>query len=125
MPKDSENSEIELLRGGRLVSTLTGAFGQSIRETRLTALLGYLIAIDPERFLPLFGFQGQAQSVCLENRHEDGRSDILVETNRGIGIIEAKIDATDPLHQARRYGARWVALLTHRVPFRKSIRNVR
>jgi hypothetical protein len=108
--------EIELMRGGDIVSTLTGAFGQSLQETRLTALLGYLIALNPEPFLNVFGFRGVPQRVCLEKRHDDGRSDILVETNLGVGIIEAKVDATDPLMQSRRYPARWVALFTHRVP---------
>jgi hypothetical protein len=108
-----------------VVSTLTGAFGQSLRETRLTALLGYLIALDPDPFMDLFGFSGVPQQVCLETRHEDGRSDVLIETNRGTGIIEAKIDASDPLVQARRYRARWVALLTHCVPQGQTIRGTR
>ena len=43
-----------------------------------------------------------------------------LETNIGTGIIEAKVDATDPLVQSHRYPARWIALLTHRVP-RKAI----
>jgi hypothetical protein len=114
--RNSVPVEIELMRGGDLVSTLTGAFGQSLKETRLTALLGYLIALNPGPFLQLFGFRGLAQRVCLEQRHEEGRSDILVETNVGVGVIEAKVDATDPLTQSQRYPARWVALLTHRVP---------
>ena len=119
--------EIELFRGRRLVSTLTGAFGQSLRETRLTALLGYLIAAEPTAFLSLFGFEGEAQSVSLETRHEDGRSDILVETSRGKGVIEAKVNAADPYEQSRRYrgDARWVALLTHRVSDRKADRYTR
>ncbi len=103
------------MRGGKIVSTITGAFGQSLRETRLTAMLGYLIALRPDNFLSLFGFKGKAQRVYLETRHDLGRSDILLETTQGTGIIEAKIDATDPLDQSRRYPARWVALLTHRV----------
>lgn len=115
-----ENEEIELMRGGDIVSTLVGAFGQSLRETRLTALLGYLIALNPEPFLSLFGFKGVPQRICLETPHDQGRSDILVETSRGTGIIEAKVDATDPLEQSRRYPAQWLALLTHRVP-KKSI----
>jgi hypothetical protein len=78
--------------------------------------LGYLIANNPDPFLALFGFRGVPQRVWLELRHDEGRSDILVETNNGTGVIEAKIDATDPLEQSRRYPARWVALLTHRVP---------
>jgi hypothetical protein len=125
MPRDHKQPQIELLRGGRVVSTLTGAFGQSLRETRLTALLGYLIAIDPSRFLPLFGFQGVAQRVSLETRHDEGRSDVLVETSLGRGIIEAKVDAADPLMQSHRYDARWFALLTHRVPPRNSVGNAR
>lgn len=107
------DEKIELLRGGMVVTTLTGAFGQSLRETRLTAMLGYLIALRPREFLDLFGFKGDPQTVYLEMRHEEGRSDILVETNIGLGVIEAKVDATDPLLQSARYPARWVALLTH------------
>jgi hypothetical protein len=107
--------EIELMRGGGVVSTLTGAFSSSLRETRLTAMLGYLIALYPTPFIQLFGFRGAAQRVSLETRHEEGRSDILIETNRGRGVIEAKIDASDPLVQSQRYKANWTALLTHRV----------
>ena len=108
--------EIELRRGRAVVTTLTGAFGQSLRETRLTAILGYLIALKPEQFLPLFGFRGVPRRVCLEMSHDQGRSDILVETSNGIGVIEAKVDATDPLVQSRRYSAKWIALLTFRAP---------
>lgn len=113
------------MRGGEVVSTLTGAFGQSLRETRLTALLGYLIALEPDSFQDLFGFRGVPQRVSLETRHEEGRSDILVETSIGTGIIEAKVDATDPLVQSHRYPARWAALLTHRVPLKLKSGRVR
>ncbi len=123
--RDVDPIEIELLRGGELVSTLTGAFGQSLKETRLTAILGYLIALHPEPFLSLFGFGGVPQRVCLETRHHEGRSDILIETSIGTGVIEAKIDATDPLLQSGRYPARWIALLTHRVPRTTTIKRVR
>jgi hypothetical protein len=125
MSQEREQPQIELFRGGRVVSTLTGAFGQSLRETRLTALLGYILAIDPARFLSLFGFKGAAQRVSLETYHDDGRSDILVETSLGRGVVEAKVDASDPLAQSRRYDARWVALLTNRVPFQKTVGNTR
>jgi hypothetical protein len=108
--------KIDLMRGGDLVSTLTGAFGHSLKETRLTAILGYLIARDPGFFLSLFGFSGVPQRVSLEQHHEQGRSDILIETSAGVGVVEAKVDATDPLKQSRRYPARWVALLTHHLP---------
>lgn len=118
-------AEIPLMRGGAVVSTITGAFGQSLRETRLTALLGYLIALAPQHFLELFRFGGLAQKVTLEMRHDHGRSDILVETTRGTGVIEAKVDATDPLNQALRYSCRWSALLTHRVPKTEAVGRTR
>ena len=107
---------IDLLRAGGLVTSLAGAFGGAIRETRVTALLGYLIALDPPPFLELFGFPGPALSVRLENRHEGNRSDILVETPHGTGIVEAKIDATDAAKQSLKYGGSWTALLSSHHP---------
>jgi len=104
--------QVELLRGGSIASNLLGAFGLSAKETRLTAWLGYLLAVKPEPLLPLFGFSGAVHSIRLETRHEEGRSDILVETSKGTGVIEAKIDATDASHQSRRYPGRWRAVLT-------------
>lgn len=53
--------EIELLRGGSVVSSFAGAFGGALRETRLTALLGYLIALEPRPFLDQFGFTWQGR----------------------------------------------------------------
>ncbi len=123
--RNGASEQIDLMRGGDLVSTLTGAFGQSLKETRLTAVLGYLIALHPKPFLDLFGFDGLPQRVSLETQHEHGRSDILVETSQGTGVIEVKVDATDPLEQSRRYPARWIALLTHRVPRKTTIGRAR
>src|SRR3989338_4174464 len=108
--------QIELLRGGSLVSTLVGAFGGSLRETRLTALLGYLIALVPDPFCVLFGFRGKARSVRLEHRHENDRSDIVVETTAGKGVVEAKIGSADPFEQSRKYGGRLTALFTDHIP---------
>jgi hypothetical protein len=125
MTKKDAVESIELMRGGEVVSTLTGAFGNTLKETRLTAMLGYLIAQQPQPFVELFRFKGAAQSVSLETRHENGRSDILIETNRGVGIVEAKIDATDPLEQSRRYSGKWTALLTQLVPTRQQVGRVR
>lgn len=119
-----DDESIPILRGRQIVSTLTGAFGQSLKETRLTALLGYIVALAPERFLSLFGFKGIAQRIELETRHAEGRSDILVETNLGVGIVEAKINSVDPLSQSSKYPAKWIALLTHRVPPKRNSSSV-
>jgi hypothetical protein len=102
------------MRGGAMSTNLLGAFGQSLKETRLTALLGYLLAMRPEPLTSLFGFTGRVLSVGLETRHDQGRSDILIETSRGLGVIEAKLDATDASTQSQRYPARWHAQLTLR-----------
>ncbi len=119
-----EREEIQLLRGGSIVSSLAGAFGTSLRETRLTALLGYLIALEPALFLRRFGFRGKPLSVSLENYHGTDRSDIWIETTEGNGVIEAKVDATDPFRQATKYPAKWRVLLTQYIPSAKQ-RNLR
>jgi hypothetical protein len=95
-----------------MVTSLAGAQGQGQRETRLTAIQGYQNASRPETYLTDFGFAGTAHNVRVEMNHESGRSDILVETNQGVGLIEAKVDATDAQAQAARYPARWRVLLT-------------
>jgi len=113
-PVDSER--IELLRGGSVISSLAGAFGGAIRETRLTALLGYLIALDSSPFLDAFGFTGKVGNIKLEHRHGNDRSDILIQTTHGLGVIEAKIGAYDPYEQSKKYPARWTVLLTQFQP---------
>lgn len=124
--KGNAPEQIELLRGGSIVSSLSGAFGSSLRETRITALLGYLIALNPAPYLALFRFPGVAGSVSLESQHETGRSDILIETTEGRCVVEAKVDATDALEQSKKYGALKTALLSgHRAsPKQKNQKNV-
>jgi hypothetical protein len=108
----ADKERIELLRGGSVVSSLAGAFGGALRETRLTAMLGYLIALEPERFCKIFAFRGRPLSVSLETRHESDRSDILIDTTEGRGVIEAKVTAADPFRQSLKYPANWRVLLT-------------
>jgi len=107
-----DTDQVILYRGGSVVSSLANAFGTSLKETRLTALLGYIVALVPDKFAPLFGFKGKVISVSLETRHGSDRSDILVTTTKGIGVVEAKVSSTDPLKQSFRYSANWHTLLT-------------
>jgi hypothetical protein len=93
-----------------------------LRETRLTAMLGYLIALRPERFCELFEFRGRPISVSLETRHASDRSDILVETTAGRGVIEAKVTAADPFRQSLKYPAKWRVLLTEHMASSKQKR---
>jgi len=93
-PASQESTQIPLMRGGSIVSTITGAFGPSLRETRLTALLGYLAALDPEPFLRLFGFRGVANRSALScGMKRVGRH--LDRNQPRSRVIEAKVDATD------------------------------
>jgi hypothetical protein len=119
--------EIELLRGGEVVTSFAGALGRSLRETRLTAMLGYLAALKPEPFVKRFGFRGKPLSITLEARHEEDRSDILLQTTDGVGIVEAKVDAVDPLRQSFKYKADWRVLLTQWLPpaKRRQLRGVK
>ncbi len=125
--KQDDLEQIQLLRGGAIISSLSGAFGKSLKETRVTTMLGYLIALVPEHFMSKFGFQGKTLSVSLETLHSQGRSDILVKTTKGIGVIEAKVGGTNPLNQSMKYQAKWRVLLTQYVPStrEKKLRNTR
>lgn len=55
---------------------------------------------------------GNPKAVSVEHAEEDGRSDIRIETDRGVGVIEAKVAAVDSSDQAARYAARWRVCLT-------------
>jgi len=114
--KHNNEVEIELRRGNSIVSTLTGSFGR-IKETRLTAILGYLMALEPTPFLKRFGFKGTASSISLESKQKNGRPDILIKTAKGTGVIEAKLGRQDSFEQAKQYRADWRVLLT---PYRPS-----
>lgn len=111
--KAPQEEPIELLRAGTVVSSYLGSFGRAVRETRLTASLGYLMSLQPAPFLALFRIPGTATSLRLENRHGEDRSDIFIETSAGTVVIEAKVGSKNPLVQARKYGAKWTILLTH------------
>jgi len=95
-----------------VVSSFAGAFGSALRETRLTAMLGYLIALEPKGFCNILKFRGIPLSVSLEMHNATGRSDIVVETSAGWGVIEAKITTADPSCQSLKYPAKWRVLLT-------------
>ena len=118
----ADTERIDLLRSGSLVSSLAGAFGNALRETRLTAMLGYLVALEPERFCEIFAFRGRPLSVSLETRHAADRSDILIETTAGRGVVEAKVSAADPFRQSLKYPAKWRVLLTEHAASGKQTR---
>lgn len=113
---------IQLLRGGKVISSLAGAFCSSLKETRLTALLGYVVALHPEAFRRAFGFTGAVSSVSLEeytDAPQSGRTDIRLYTSHGECVVEAKVSFVDPWKQSTRYPAKWRVLLTNHIPTAK------
>jgi hypothetical protein len=115
---EHQKEVVELLRGGSIATNLIGAFGRSMKETRLTAWLGFLLAENPTPLMQLFGFAGKTLNIQLETRHEEGRSDILVETTAGKGIIEAKVGASSAHEQASRYPGKWRVVIAQSPPRR-------
>jgi hypothetical protein len=106
------SERVDLFRGGSVVSSLPGAFGASLRETRITALLGYIIAQKPEAFREILNLKGDVLEIGIESDCDGDRADVEIVTTRGTCLIEAKCGATDPSRQARRYRADMRVLLT-------------
>jgi hypothetical protein len=111
-----EKIVIPIYRGGTVVSSLGSSFGGSLRETRLTATVGYLISLAPNPFLNLFDIKEIPTEINLELSEDNGRSDIQLVTRKGAAVIEAKTELIDPLKQAQRYKAKWRILLTNYSP---------
>lgn len=113
--KQERVETIPLLRGGSIVGNLLGAFGHGLRETRLTAALGYLIALRPGAFQKALGSPANITSVELEHRHDQGRSDVILRSPSGSIVIEAKVGVVNPRRQAARYsGSRHVLITGYR-----------
>lgn len=103
---------IPLLRGREVVTSLLGSFGHGLRETRLTASLGYLVAKEPDSFRRLLKLRGAIRSVTVEHNHDDKRADVRVETTQGVTVVEAKTSQTNPRMQALGYRANHRILVT-------------
>lgn len=54
-----------------------------MRKTRLTAALGYAMALDPDAFRDLFHIAGRISAITLANQLDDGHSDIHIDTSDG------------------------------------------
>jgi hypothetical protein len=105
-----------LMRGRVPVASLLGALGASLRETRITAMLGYLIAHDPGCWQSLFRLSRPISSVGIEADYERDRADITIDTPTELIVVEAKVSWADPKEQARRYDGDRKYLFTNYVP---------
>lgn len=97
------NGTIHLRRGKDVVSDIFSAFGD-LRETRLTAALGYLIAKAPHVFGPLFLERpSYIEEVFIEQPEDRSRYDLVISTAKKLVIVEAKVGYLQAPSQVRRY----------------------
>lgn len=103
MPNRSLDNEIPLRRGSEVVSSFFSALG-NLRETRLTAALGYLIAKAPSTFSSLFlGQTGKVEEVSIEQSEQSSRYDLVIRTPKKLVVVEAKIGYLQAPAQVKRY----------------------
>jgi PD-(D/E)XK nuclease superfamily len=101
--REKRNGAVNLFRGREVIPDLFSALGD-LRETRLTAVLGYLIAEAPGIFGPLFLNRGaQIEEVKIEASEESRRYDLLLQTPKNIVVVEAKVGYTQSPSQVKRY----------------------
>lgn len=108
-------SQLRLTRSDRDVTSFLSALG-GLRETRLTATLGYLIARFPEEFGPLLGHRpSPTDQVSVEETETGDRYDVLIRRTGELRIIEGKIGPGQRTDQLLRY-VRRVRATTRRRP---------
>lgn len=107
---------VTLYRNNKIISSFLSAFGNDIKETRVTAALGYLLSYTPKSFLNLFEIKNEIINIIIEEIEENGRVDIKIETINEKIDIEAKIQSIDPLKQSLKYKGIRKILLTNFIP---------
>jgi len=94
---------LRLTRANEEVSSFLSVLG-GLRETRLTAVLGFLVTRFPVEFGELLGFQpSPLDHVSVEETDEGDRYDVLVRHSGGLHLIEGKLGAAQRLDQLLRY----------------------
>ena len=96
-------STLRLTRANQDVGSFLSVLG-SLRETRLTAVLGFLVSRFPEEFGPLLGFRHlPADEISVEETDAGDRYDVLIRQSGETHIIEGKIGPTQRVDQLLRY----------------------
>lgn len=118
------HEKVNLLRGGTPIRSLLGAFGSSLKETRLTAMLGYLIAQNPSPWQKYFALKDSINEVSVELSRDEGRADIWLLSGNKTIVIEVKVTHTDPSEQSRKYKAdKSILIATYHPTAHKSARH--
>ncbi len=101
---DNLHKSTSLKRGSREpITNLLSSFGD-LKETNLSAMLGYLISINPILAKKLFNIDLPLIGVSLELRSEnkENRYDIVIENSKAEYLVEIKIGRHSPT-QLHRY----------------------
>ena len=94
---------LRLTRANQDVGSFLSVLG-SLRETRLTAELGFLVSRFPEEFGPLLGFRPlPADEISVEETDAGERYDVLIRQSGETHIIEGKLGPTQHVGQLLRY----------------------
>lgn len=103
MSNGSLDSTVPLRRGREEVFNLFSALGD-LRETRLTAALGFLLAKAPSVFAPLFlDRQSKIDEIQIEETEKSNRYDLVIRTPRNLVVVEAKVGYLQAPVQVIRY----------------------
>lgn len=101
--REIENDECSFQRSSHPVDNFFSALG-SLKETRLTATLGYLIHQYPDTFGRLFVKANESiKNVCIEESDDKQRYDLVLKTDKRTILIEAKIGVYQNNAQLIRY----------------------
>lgn len=94
---------LRLTRSAEDVGSFLSVLG-ALRETRLTATLGFLIARFPDDFGPLLGLKiTAADEISIEETDGGDRYDVLIKNSGDEHIIEGKIGLSQRPDQLLRY----------------------
>lgn len=89
-----------LLRSHSVHNDLLSSFGADVKETRVTGYLAYLIFQRPSNLLNILNINdNKIISIKIEHALETQRCDIVVETEKKLYLIEAKLFYEDPTQQ--------------------------
>lgn len=99
-----KQTKVPLFRNSKSVNNLFSALGD-LRETTLTACLGYLISEYPESFGSLFVPKGHSiQRVIVEHHDNDtDRYDVVIVCDKSSVTLEAKLGFRQQSKQVDRY----------------------
>lgn len=101
--KLSGDNSLPLFRGKESVANLFSALG-GLKETRLTAALGFLLSKAPGAFGPLFlNREVTIEEINIEEAQDSNRYDLLIRTPRKLVVVEAKVGFTQAPAQVVRY----------------------